>query len=111
MISSSCSLCLPFTYRNHPTMPKASTPSAKAEVTDTKTYSHLLPVSDPPKSNKKNIDHVSQPDKRGSKSARLPWTGDERLFLFRIAITKGASIANFEGVLEGRTGHLCYCQW
>ena len=40
-----------------------------------------------------------------------PWTDAERLVLFKIAITKGASAKNFEGVLEGRSAHLCYCQW
>ena len=51
------------------------------------------------------------PTKSPSRTKLPAWTDAERLVLFKIAITRGASAKNFEGVLEGRTAHLCYCQW
>lgn len=82
-------------------MPKAQSKSP-SKTPDVKPYLH------------ETEDHLVKPVVKKEIRKRdlsRPWTDQERLTLFRIAITKGASIKNFEDVLEGRTGHLCYCQW
>ena len=86
------------------TMPKATTPKSTSK-TDVKPY---------PESSSSDIDPSptkSTSTKSPSRVKSAPWTDQERLVLVKIAISKGASAKNFEGVLEGRTAHLCYCQW
>ena len=40
-----------------------------------------------------------------------PWTPQDKVKIYEIAMKSGASAKNFEGVLEGRTGKQCYDNW
>lgn len=65
--------------------------------------------------------HVTKPIKSATKkpkkvisstkAAPRPWTADELDALLTIALAKGASLANFEGQVPGRTGNQCMRTW
>lgn len=48
---------------------------------------------------------------KSTKAAPRAWTGYELDTLFTIALTIGASKANYEGKIEGRTGLQCLKTW
>lgn len=57
-----------------------------------------------------DVDHKAKKAKSGKAKAR-PWSGDELAALLKIALTDGASKANFEGKILGRTGEQCFGIW
>ena len=92
-------------------MPKSS-PTASSD--DSKPYTRPEPTT-PTKSRVKgeystlSASTTTPSPRKGGKGA--PWTGWELNAIFDVAITKGPSIRNFDGVVEGRTGKQAYDVW
>jgi len=74
-------------------MPRANT--AKIEPDETNPYSRQAFIDNQTSNKKKRV-------------PGRPWTKEEVLILFNIAIRQEASAKAFEGVVEGRTGKQCY---
>lgn len=67
----------------------------------------------PASADTKPIKPTKKPKKviSSTKAAPQPWTADELDTLLTIALAKGASLANFEGQVPGRTGNQCMRTW
>ena len=80
-------------------MPRSSqTPSAPKG--DVKPYDRSSPSS---------AAKSPEGNKRGGPGR--PWTGEEKLVIFDLAMKHGTSLKVFEGCLEGRTAKQCYLTW
>jgi outer membrane biosynthesis protein TonB len=62
------------------------------------------PSEKPPKKTKTKSSTPPDPKPR-------PWTTADKIVLFNIVSSTGASIKNFEGAIEGRSGLACYNRW
>ena len=62
------------------------------------------PSKQPPQKTKAKSSTPSDPKCR-------PWTTEDKIALLNIVSSRGASIKNFEGAIEGRSGLACYIRW
>jgi hypothetical protein len=62
------------------------------------------PSKQPPKKTKAKSSSPPGPQPR-------PWITDDKIVLLNIVSSRGASIKNFEGAIEGRSGLACYIRW
>ncbi|ORY23623.1 hypothetical protein BCR39DRAFT_561881 [Naematelia encephala] len=56
-------------------------------------------------------DSTTSPSKKPKSKVSRPWTAGDLLIIFDVVTKRGASIPNFEGMIEGRTGTQCYSNW
>lgn len=81
-------------------MPRAA---QETSATDVKPYIRSSPPTTP--TTKTSATKIRTPTKG------QPWTAEDKVAIFNVAIKQGATSKNFEAVLPGRTGKQCYDTW